>query len=150
MWPPKKGKTVADKITHQKIADNIVAGLKKSLREKLHITPKSSYSAIEDGDGWLVRLTPKIAEFNKRRITPDGLEEKGLIDTGKDGFHRKHHLAVVPPDASAIAAAKEAGDEIEPPEGAGLEEMIAAVELAAKPAKKEPAKKAAAKGGEAK
>lgn len=131
---------MAEKATHQRIAEEVVSKCKASVRKGLTITPKSSYSIITDEDGWLVRLTPKIAEFSKRRITEDDLEAAGLIDTGKDGMHRKHCLGVAAVPASASEGREVA--KVTTPEGAGLEEMTAAVERAAK--KPKAAAKAAA------
>jgi hypothetical protein len=135
---------VADKSTHQEIAETVVAKVKASVRKGLNVTSKSSYSIIGDESSWLVRLTPKIAEFNKSRVSPDELEAAGLIDTGKDGMHRKHALAAAP------AAPGEEGEAVVA-EGAGLEEMVAGIEKAARKPKaaKAEAKKAGAAGGKA-
>ncbi len=121
---------MAKKKRHQEIAEEVVGKGEASVRKGPTVEPKSSYSIVADEQSWLGRLTSKLGEFNKERISADNLEAAGLIDTGKDGMHRKHALAAAPAtggEGESVVA-----------EGAGLEEVAAAVE---KPARKtKPAK----------
>jgi hypothetical protein len=139
----------ADIAIHQQVAEKIVAGLKKPTRDKVTIVPKNSYTAIATEDGWFARCTAKICEFNKKRISEEGLEKLGLHGDGAKPFHRAHHVA-----ALLSLAGMEDGEARVAKEsdltGVGLEEMVAAFEVAAKPPKKEPAKNAATKGEQGK
>jgi hypothetical protein len=122
--------TKEEKSVHLRIAEEVLAKVKKSVRDKLTIDTKASYSAIRDSDTWLVRLTPKLLEANKKRITEEQLESAGLHEVLKDAYHRAHHLGVVPAAASGAE-----GEKIEEPLGGGVEELARAVEVAAKPVK---------------
>jgi hypothetical protein len=142
---------MADKAIHTEIAEKVVAGLKKATREKMSLTPKSSYTVLNVADeGWCCRITKSIAEFSPKRITEEKLEALSLHgDSGGKKLHRAHHigdlLAVAGMDDGEAKIAKESGLV-----GVGLPEMIAAVEEAAKPLPKTPAKKAVVKKGEGK
>jgi hypothetical protein len=140
----------ADIAIHQQVAEKIVAGLKKPLRDKITLTPKSSYTTVSTEDGWFARVTPKITEFSKKRISEEGLEKLGLHGDGAKPFHRAHHVA-----ALLSLAGMEDGEAKVAKEsdltGVGLEEMVAAFEAAAKPPKNAPAAKGEqGKGGEGK
>jgi hypothetical protein len=115
---------------HVIVAEDVLAGLKKSLREKLTIQVKSSYAALCDEHGWLVRLTPRVMEANKKFLSEDELESAGLHSMTKP-LHRKHHLGALvgmvgmEPGEARVAKESELED-------AGLEEVIHAVEVAEK------------------
>lgn len=123
-----------DTPIHQQAAEKIVAGLKKATRDKVTITPKSSYSIVSSDDGWFARVTPKIAEFNKKRITEEGLEKLGLHGDGAKPMHRVQHVSALLSLASVEDGEAKVAKESEL-QGVGLEEMVAAFEVAAKPPK---------------
>jgi hypothetical protein len=136
-------KPATEKPVHVVVAEDVLAKVKKSVREKLTLTPKSSYTAISDEHGWIMRVTPKVLEASKKRLTEEDLDKSGLHG-GNKPMHRPHHLAgevavaAMEPGEARVAAEAEL-------QGGGLEEVAAALELGAKPPKKEPAAEAAPK-----
>ena len=132
-----------DKPVHTVAAENVLAKVKKATRDKLTLVPKSSYTAVADESGWIMRITPKVLEANKKRLTEEQLDSSGLHG-GSKPMHRPHHLA-----GEIAVAAMEDGEARVAAEaelkGGGLEEVVHALELGAKPPKKELAAKPAPK-----
>jgi hypothetical protein len=122
---------------HQKVAEAVVAKLPKKLRDKMTLTVKSSYTAIGDEDGWIVRLTPKILEASKKRLTEEQLDSSGLHG-GNKPMHRPHHLGLLLAATSMEPGEARTAAETELT-GGGLEEVAHAVEVGAKPLAKKTA-----------
>lgn len=141
---PAPTKEPTDKPVHTVAAETVLAKVKKATRDKLTLTPKSSYTAIGDEHGWIMRITPKVLEANKKRLTEEDLDKSGLHG-GNKAMHRPHRLAGeiavagMEPGEARVATEAELS-------GGGLEEVVHALEIGAKPPKKEPAKKATPKG----
>lgn len=126
---------MAETPIHVTIAEEVVGKVKKAARERLSITSKSSYSIIEDEHSWICRLTPKVFEANKKRLTEEQLDAAGLHGGAKP-MHRPHHLGA----RLALASVKDDAERKEMEkelEGGGLEEVAHAVEVGAKPSKAE-------------
>jgi hypothetical protein len=141
---------MAEKAIHQIVAESVIG---KASTSGLKLDGKSSYTIITDAAGWIARVTPKVAEFNKKRFEGAALAAAGLDREGKDEFHRLHYagrkLAALSA-ASAEGATEEVKLEAEKvPTSPGVDELAKAVD-AAKPLPKKEAKPKATKSSKAK
>jgi hypothetical protein len=111
---------------HQRVAEAVVGTLTPAYRKKVALVAKGSYTVLDAEGGWLARITPKVVEFNKKRIDEAKLKESGLTKPTKP-FHFKH--AGLPAAASGDGVDEKA----EAPEGVvHLAEVGVAVTAAAK------------------
>jgi hypothetical protein len=137
---------VAEKAIHTIVAESVIG---KAAGTGLKLDRKSSYTIITDAAGWIVRVTPKVAEFNKKRFDAKILTEAGLDREGKDEFHRIHYagrrLAALS-EASKEGATEEVKKEAEAvPASPGVDELASAVDKAKDLPKKEKPKAAKSK-----
>jgi hypothetical protein len=136
-----------EKPVHLLVAEAALAKVTKKVRDGLTLTPKASYTAVEDESGWIVRITKNLVEASKKRLTEEDFDKDGLHG-GKKPMHRPHSGA----GELAVAAMPAGEPRIESEkalEGGGIPELAKLIERGAKPVKK-PAAKSAPKGGEAK
>jgi hypothetical protein len=139
---------MAEKAIHHVVAESVLAKVTPANRKGMKLAAKSSYTIITDASGWLARVTPKLAEFNKKRYDAKTLADCGLTSEGKDEFHRLHfagkRLAALSA-ASAEGATAEIKQEAEKvPTSPGVDEIAKALGKAKKVEKK-PAKPKATK-----
>jgi hypothetical protein len=141
---------MSDKSAHHTIAEEVLKKISPTVRKRLNLTVKGSYTIVEDESGWVARITQRVVEFNKKRIEPKALTEAGMKEKGKDDHHRLHSIGFVAAPASGDG--KGQAKEAKAPKGPGAEVVAKAVGAAAKPVpvKKAPAKKAEGKGKAAK
>lgn len=125
-----------DKPAHLKAAEDVLKKVSPATRKRLKLTAKGSYTIVADETGWVVRITQRIAEFNKKRVQPKALTDAGMTEIGKDDFHRLHGVAVAAAAASngkGEDKAKAKGED--EPVGPGAEVVAKAVGVAAKAVK---------------
>lgn len=79
----------AEKAAHLRIAEAVVKTLTPAYRKKVALVPKGSYTVMESEGGWLARITPKVVEFNGKRIDEAKLKDAGLAKPSKP-LHFKH------------------------------------------------------------
>jgi hypothetical protein len=132
---------MSDKPAHLNAAEEALKKVSPATRKRLGLTAKGSYTIIADETGWVARITGKIVEFNRKRVTAKALTDAGMKDEGKDEYHRPHSIG--------FAAAPASGDKgqdkkVKEPEGPGAPEVAKAVAAAAKPVKAPKAKGKAA------
>lgn len=139
---------MAEKAIHHEVAESVLEKVTPANRKGMKLAAKSSYTIITDASGWLARVTPKLAEFNKKRYDAKVLAACGLTSEGKDDMHRLHvsgkRLA-----AQRAASAEGATDEIKQeaekvPTSPGVDEIAKALGKAKKVENK-PAKPKATK-----
>ena len=78
----------AEKSAHAVLAEAVVKASPPTLRKKLDVVEKSSYTVVSTDDGWIARLTPKVCEFPSC-VDPTALDEH-LPERVKNEWHRKH------------------------------------------------------------
>jgi hypothetical protein len=124
-----------DKPAHVKVAEDVLKKVSPTIRKRLTLTAKGSYTIVADKTGWVARITAKVAEFNKKRVQPKALTEAGMTEIGKDEFHRLHGvgIAAAASNGKGEAKAKAKGDD--EPVGPGADVVAKAVGVAAKPVK---------------
>jgi hypothetical protein len=122
-----------DKPAHVKVAEDVLKKVSPTIRKRLTLTAKGSYTIVADKSGWVARITAKVAEFNKKRVQPKALTEAGMTEIGKDEFHRLHGVTVAAASANGKGEAKAKGDD--EPVGPGADVVAKAVGVAAKPVK---------------
>lgn len=118
-----------EKPLHHRIAEAVFVKVTPKTRERLSLTPKGSYSTLADETGWVARVTPKVVEFNHKRIEPTALDKAGMADAGKDDYHRLHGIQLAEDGGLLVASDDEEGPK------AGVSEVAKAVTAAAKPVK---------------
>jgi hypothetical protein len=123
---------MSDKPAHHTIAEEVLKKVSPTVRKRLSLTVKGSYTIVEDETGWVARITAKVAEFNKKRVEPKALTDAGMTEIGKDEFHRKHVAGIAAAPASGKGSEAE---EVAEPQGPGVAEVAKAVGVAAKPVK---------------
>jgi hypothetical protein len=127
---------MAEKAIHHEVAESVLEKVTPANRKGMKLAAKSSYTIITDASGWLARVTPKLAEFNKNRYDAAVLAACGLTKEGKDDMHRLH-VAGKRLAAQSAANAEDATDEIKQeaekvPTSPGVDEIAKALGKAKK------------------
>jgi hypothetical protein len=122
---------VKEKPAHLKAAEEVLKKVGPATRKRLDLTAKGSYTILADETDWVARITAKVVEFNRKRVTAKALTDAGMDAIGKDEFHRHHSIGFV----AAPASGKGEAQETDEPTGPGVAEVAKAVGAAAKPVK---------------
>lgn len=124
-----------DKPAHLKVAEDVLKKVSPATRKRLKLTAKGSYTIVADETGWVVRITQRIAEFNKKRVQSKALTDAGMTEIGKDDFHRLHGVAVAAAASNGKGEDKAKAKGDDEPVGPDAAAVAKAVGVAAKAVK---------------